>query len=187
MTELISTQKIIGVGPRLLNAADRIAPALGTVNGLVGPFLAKGGGSATGAVSLIGSSLRAFSTGIPNPLSTTMSALGQPGVYPIVSGAGAAIAGMITEEVGKEIGGLVGGFLKTGGSAAQKFGVASAFMGIITAYFLEARGGGSRLFRLGSGIASGAGQNYRLEQDNPDVVPNTMSRGVVSMRGGTSF
>ena len=180
MGDLINEKRILGIGPRLLNAADRLAPLAGTVNGLVGPFFKKGGGGAQGAIQVVGDSVRGFN--FANPLSTTMSALNQPGVYPVSSGIISWIGGEVVKEVGKELGGDVGGFLHTGGSAASKFGVSSAFMGILSAYFLEQRGSGiiggvSTGIR---GIATRAGQNYRLAQDNPDMVPASLSQGVIT-------
>jgi len=189
MTEqVVSTQKIIGIGPRLLKAVDRLAPLAGTVNGLLKPFMLKGGGSAAGAVSLVGSSIRSFK--FASPLTTTMAVLNQPAVYPVQSGVGSWIGGMIAEQIGQELGGQVGGFLKTGGSAAMKFGVSSAFMGILSGYFLEQRGGGGPLGTVATGITGlvgGAGQNFRLAQDNPDIVPSTMTQGVVTPMQGTEY
>ena len=187
MADLVSTEKIIGIGPRLLKAADRLAPLLGTANGLIKPFMAKGGRSASGAMQVVSSSIKSFN--FANPITTTISALNQPAVYPIASGIGSWIGGLIASEVGEEIGGQIGGFLKTGGSAAQGFGVASAFMGILSGYFLEQRGGGP----LGDistgvrGLTSGAGQNFRLAQDNPDIVPSTLTQGVVTQSRGTEY
>jgi len=187
MTDLVSEKKILGIGPRLLNAADRLAPLAGTANGLLGPFFKKGGGGVQGAVNLVGKSVKSFN--FANPVTTTMSALGQPNVYPIASGITSWIGGLIANEVGKELGGDVGGFLGTAGSAASKFGVSSAFMGMLSSYFLEQTGPGiAETISTGIGGLKGSGsQNYRLAQDNPDVVPSTMSRGVVSTSQGTEY
>lgn len=181
MVDLISEKRILGIGPRLLNAADRLAPLAGTVNGLVKPFFAKGGGGATGAINVVSGAVKSFN--FANPLSTTMSALGQPQVYPIASGIVSWIGGEVVKEVGKELGGDVGSFLGTGGSAASKFGVSSAFMGILSGYFLEQRGTGI-IGNVSTGVGNlnvggGAGQQYRLAQDNPDVIPDKISRGAV--------
>jgi hypothetical protein len=187
MTELVSTQRIVGIGPRLLSAADRLAPLAGTINGMIRPFFAKGGGSIGGAMSVAGGAVRSFN--FASPLKTTMSALNQPNVYPVASGLGSWLGGLISREIGQELGGQVGSFLGTAGSAAQKFGVASAFMGILSAYFLEQRGSGliGRGYEGVKGLTTGAGQNYRLAQDNPDIVPSTMARGVVTAKYGTEF
>jgi len=182
MSKLVSEKKILGVGPRLLKAADRLAPLAGTANGLLMPFIAKGGGSAAGAVNVIKTGISGFK--FRSPIGTTMDAINQPNVYPIASGVGAWVGGLIAEQVGQELGGSVGGFLKTGGGASMKFGVSSAFMGVLSAYFLEQGGGGGILARgVGKvgGLAMGAGQNTRLRQDNPDIVPDTRTSGVISM------
>ena len=187
MSELVSTKSIVGIGPRLLNAADRLAPLAGTANGLIGPFMAKGGGSINGAMGLVGSSIKKFN--FASPIKTTMAAINQPSVYPIASGLGSWAGGFIANQVGEELKGQIGGFLGTAGSAAMKFGVASAFMGILSAYFLEQEGAGivGRVSGGIMGLASSGGQNYRLAQDNPDIVPDTMARGVITPLRGTSF
>ena len=188
MSELVSTTSIVGIGPRLLNAADRIAPLAGTVNGLVKPFFAKGGSSISGAVNVAGAAVKSFN--FANPVTTTMSALSQPSVYPIQSGIGGWLGGLIAKEVGQELKGTAGGFLQTAGSAAMKFGTSSAFMGILSGYFLEQRGTGllGKGYEGVKGLTSGTGgQNYRLAQDNPDIVPSTMSQGVVTTNYSTEW
>jgi len=194
MTEkLISTPSIAGIGPRLLSAADRLAPTAGVLNGLVGPFFKKSGGGLGGATSLIINGVKSFK--FASPLATTRSALNQPDVYPIESGVVGIIGGMIADELGKALGGSVGGFLSKAGGASTKFGTSSAFMGTLTAYFLEQGSGGGAaegIVNVGQRLAGGGGtgsggQDYRLAQDNPNVVPNTMTQGVVSVATGTEF
>jgi hypothetical protein len=119
-----------------------------------------------------------------------MAAINQPSVYPIQDGVWSMLGGYLASELGQALGGSVGGFLGTGGSAASKFGVSSAFMGILSAYFLEQSSGSGIIGNVHTGIkglASGGGQNYRLAQDNPDIVPSTMARGVVTPKYGTEF
>jgi len=186
LTDLISEKKILGIGPRLLNAADRLAPLLGTVNGGLRPFMSKGGGGVGGALNVVKTGISNFS--FDSPIDTTMAAINQPAVYPIASGVGSWAGGLIASEIGNELGGDIGGFLKTGGSASMKFGVSSIFMGILSAYFLEQKGGGGILsapMNAIGGYVGGGGQNSRIKQDNPDMIPVRMQRGIVSGYGRT--
>ena len=194
MTEkLISTPSITGMPGKLLSAADRLAPFAGTLNGLVGPFLKKSGGGLGGAMTTVTDGVKNFK--FASPISTTMSAINQPDIYPIMSGVQSIVGGYIAEEIGKAVGGSIGGFMATAGGATQKFGVASAFMGTLTGYFLEQGAGGGPgegIVNIGQRAATGnlgggGGQDYRLSQDNPRVVPNTMSQGVVSTSTGTEW
>lgn len=188
MSNLVSESNIIGIGPRMLKAAERLAPLAGTLNGGIKPFYTKGGSSLSGAMNLVGSTVRNFK--FANPIQTTMAAANQPQVYPITSGIWSWIGGLIAEQVGQEIKGDIGSFLGTGGRAAMKFGTTSAFMGILSGYFLEQGAGGGIVGDVWTGtkgLAGGGSQNYRLKQDNPDVVPQTMARGIVSPLKGTEY
>jgi hypothetical protein len=163
------------------------------LNGLVGPFFKKSGGGIGGAVSTVTNGVKNFK--FASPIATTMSAVNQPDVYPIMSGVQSIVGGFIAEEIGKALDGKVGEFMETAGGAATKFGTSSAFMGILTAYFLEQGAGGGAaegIVNVGQRLAGGGGtgsggQDYRLAQDNPNVVPNTMTQGVVSVATGTEF
>lgn len=181
MSTLVSTSKVTGFGSRLLNAADRIAPTAGTVTGIIKPFMAKGGGSIEGAVGVIGSTITGFK--FANPLSTTMSALRQPAVYPILDGVKSWLGGLIASEIGDQIGGDMGQVLQKGGSAAMKFGTAAASTSLILSYALEqAAGGGPGLLGFASAVDSPLGSNFgttgrkgrrMLRQDNPEVLGRT--------------
>lgn len=189
MSKLISEKKIMGTGPRLLKAADRAAPTLGAVAGLVLPFAAKGGGSMQGAISLIKSSASKFN--FTSPLTTIGKALGQPNVYPIQSGVGTWLGGIVASEIGDAVSGDVGDFLKTGGSAMMKFGVSAAFGGVITSFFLEQEGPGmlGGIAGVGAGLIGAGGGDYtsRIRQDNPDQVQKVTAGGVTNKYQGTEF
>ena len=189
MSKLVSEKKVLGIGPRLLKAADRLAPIAGTANGLIRPFMAKGGGSVNGAVSLIGESIKGFK--FRNPISTTMDVLNDTSSYTLMSDIVGILGGLVAEQAGQELGGQVGDFLKTGGGAAMKFGTTSAFMNVITGYFLEQGGGGGGMIaplagKVG-GLRSGAGLNSRVAMDNPDRIPDAKTSGLVSPMIGTEF
>ena len=188
MSKLVNEKRILGIGPRLLSAADKLAPLAGTANGLLRPFLAKGGGSAAGALGVVKSGIRGFK--FASPIDTTMSAINDPATYPIVSGIGSWIGGLLAEQVGAELGGQIGDFMKKGGSAAMKFGTSSAFMGVLSAYFLE-QGAGAGPLNMGIGAVQSisGGFNSRLRQDNPDINVDARQGGVIAMPayGGVEY
>lgn len=186
MSELVSTSRITGIGPRMLSAADRSAPLIGTVAGMWKPLA--GGGGIEGAVSSATAAISQFK--FANPIHTTMSALRQPGKYAIYDGVKGWAAGAIAHAFGSELGGDLGDLLKTGGSAAAKFGSAAATTSLVVSYFLEqgaAPGllGGVTAF---AGVGGGGGlrgqgegtQAKRIRQDNPEAV------GTVRRQGATS-
>ncbi len=193
MSDLVSVSKIEGLGPRLLNFANRIAPGAGTLAGTLGPIMSKGGGSFEGGIDAAGRAVKEF--GFASPLKTTLSALRKSDVYPVKDGVITWVGGLVANELGKAIGGTAGGLLETGGDATMKFGGAQAGSSLIVSYFLEQGAVGARGLLKNVNVGGGGGSSTdgrdgrsMIRADNPEVQGTSLPRsGRTTITSGNPF
>lgn len=145
----VSTPTLAG---KALSAGKKLAPIFGVYNGWMSAPK-QGGGNISGQINWIVERLKGFK--IADPLITTQIALANPDAYPIASGAGLAVTGVIIEMVGEAIGIPM---VKSLGDIAKSGGISTAANALVASYVYEAVNNphGGSMGGSGSYAAAGA-------------------------------